>query len=71
MDIQDFDYEVVHRPGKLCIVDYLSRKHSTRKGSSRAEDTEEYVKSIVETECWLTINGSSAVTLQQIKAVNS
>ena len=26
MDIQEFDYEVTHRPGKECIADFMSRK---------------------------------------------
>ena len=30
MDMQEFDYEVVYRPGKTCIADYLSRHHEDR-----------------------------------------
>ena len=37
MDIQELEYELVYRPGKTCIADYLSRHHSSRKGSSPAQ----------------------------------
>ena len=36
MDLQEFDYHVVHRPGKTCIADYLSRHHDSRQGSGQA-----------------------------------
>ena len=67
MDLQELEYEVVYRPGKVCIADYMSRHHSNRKGSSNVLSIELHVKSILEVECCHVLTESSAVTTEDIK----
>ena len=47
MDIQGYDWEVVYKPGKNNIADYLSRHPVVRQGSSRSEEVEDHVKRVV------------------------
>ena len=48
MDVQEFEYEVVYRPGKTCIADYMSRRHVDREGSSRVLAIEAAAESVFE-----------------------
>ena len=47
MDVQEFSYEVVYRPGKMCIADYMSRHHAKCEGSSPVTKIEAAVHSAV------------------------
>ena len=67
MDIQECDYEVVYRPGKSCIADYLSRHHSAGKGTSPSQYVECCVKSVVLTSCCNILNREYAITLDMVK----
>ena len=67
MDLQELEYEVVYRPRKVCIADYMSRHHSNRKGSNNVLSIELHVKSILEVECCHVLTESSAVTIEDIK----
>ncbi len=58
----------MYRPGKTCIADYLSRHHSSRKGSSPSQEVEMAVKSIMEVNCCHVVNEFSAVTIENIRA---
>ena len=51
MDVQEFEYEVVYRPGKTCIADYMSRE-----GSSRVLEIEAVSESVVESWYCHTLN---------------
>ena len=68
MDVQEFQYEVVYRPGKTCIADYMSRHHVSKEGSSRVAEIEAAVKSIMEAECCDAFNEYGAVTVDDIRA---
>ena len=67
MDLQELEYEVVYRSGKVCIADYMSRHHTNRKGSSNMLSIELHVKSVLEVECCHVLTESSAVTMEDIK----
>ena len=67
MDLQELEYEVVYRPGKVCIADYMSQQQSNKKISSNVLRIELHVKSILEAECCLVLTGSSAVTMEDSK----
>jgi len=67
MDLQEFDYQVVYRPGRTCIADYNSRHPSIRTGSSRVEEVERVAKRIAESRVLSIRQGEEAVTLDEIK----
>ena len=68
MDVQEFEYEVVYRPGKACIADYMSRHHVDRKGSSRVFEIEAPAESVVESWHCHALNEQRAVTKEDIRA---
>ena len=67
MDIQEFDYEVTHRPGKECIADFMSRKHSDRQGTSPVKVQESQTKNIVQSEICQAIHVESAITIKEVQ----
>ena len=67
MDIQEFDFHVVHRPGKTCIADYLSRHHDTKKGSSPTKTIENEVKHIMEIQVCHAIREEMALTVEEVR----
>ncbi|CAB4040783.1 uncharacterized protein K02A2.6-like [Paramuricea clavata] len=67
MDVQEFEYEIVYRPGKTCIADYMSR-HVDRAGSSRVFEIEAAAESVVESGCCHALNEQGTVTVEDIRA---
>ncbi|XP_028415680.1 uncharacterized protein K02A2.6-like [Dendronephthya gigantea] len=67
MDVQEFEYEVVYRPGKTCIADYMSRHHVEREGSSRVSEIEAAAESVVEGWYCHALNEQRAVTVDDIR----
>jgi transposase InsO family protein len=68
MDVQEFEYEIVYRPGKTCIADYMSRHHVDRAGSSRVFEIEAAAESVVESGCCHALNEQGTVTVEDIRA---
>lgn len=60
--MQEFEYEVVYRPGKTCIADYMSRHHVDQEGSSRVFKIEAAAESVVEGWFCHALNEQRAVT---------
>ncbi|CAB4002721.1 Hypothetical predicted protein [Paramuricea clavata] len=68
MDVQEFEYEIVYRPGKTCIADYMSRHHVDRAGSSRVFEIEAAAENVVESGCCHALNEQGTVTVEDIRA---
>ncbi|CAB4015456.1 Hypothetical predicted protein [Paramuricea clavata] len=68
MDVQEFEYEIVYRPGKTCIADYMSRHHVDRAGSSRVFEIKAAAESVVESGCCHALNEQGTVTVEDIRA---
>ena len=68
MDVQEFEYEVVYRPGKTCIADYMSRHHVDLQGSSRVFKIEAAAESVIEGCYCHALNEQRAVTVEDIRA---
>ena len=67
MDVQEFEYEIVYRPGKTCIADYMSRHHVDRAGSSRVFEIEAAAESVVESGYCHALNEQGTVTVEDIR----
>ena len=48
--LQAFDFNVVLKPGKWNITDYMPRRHGKRIGTSLNEESDLFVKSVVEVD---------------------
>ena len=68
MDVREFEYEVVYRPGKTYIADYMSRHHVDREGSSRVFEIQAAAESVVESWYCHALNEQRAVTVKDIIA---
>ena len=66
--VQEFEYEVVYRPGETCIADYISRHHVDREGSSRKFEIEALAESVVESWYCDALNEQRAVTVEDTRA---
>ena len=67
MDVQEFDFTVVHRPGKSCIADYLSRHHGKKEGSSPVKSIENQVKKIMRAQVCHAIREGMVITAHEVK----
>ena len=66
MDIQGYDWEVIYKPGKNNIADYLSRHPVPRQGSSRAEEVDDFVKRTMERSFTGAPGEIDAMTLEEV-----
>ena len=65
--MQTFDYTVMFTPGKWNIADYMLRRHGNRVDTSRDEESNLFVKSLVVVECCHAIYDTSAVTIDMAR----